>query len=180
MNEQGSLTWKPVFIALTDKDVLLYDTAPWSKEEWATPFQSHPLLATRYSIPVHRTYSTEHVTRMWIVKHSYSEVPDVKQIWCVMNVIFLNIWYSKFIIQFQTIWSNTDFAVNINLLSVLVVTLFYHTGNLSWNVCVYRTIDSYYMCKWILYQIIFSTNLSWLDIRDCIHLAELTVNKYSC
>uniref|UniRef100_K1P5K7 Origin recognition complex subunit 6 n=1 Tax=Magallana gigas TaxID=29159 RepID=K1P5K7_MAGGI len=47
MNEQGSLTWKPVFIALTDKDVLLYDTAPWSKEEWATPFQSHPLLATR-------------------------------------------------------------------------------------------------------------------------------------
>lgn len=58
MNEQGSLTWKPVFIALTDKDVLLYDTAPWSKEEWATPFQSHPLLATRYSI--HCTYSTEH------------------------------------------------------------------------------------------------------------------------
>lgn len=120
------------------------------------------------------------ITRMWIVKHAYSEVPDVKQIWCVMNVIFLNIWYSKFIIQFQTIWSNTDFAVNINLLSVLVVTLFYHTGNLSWNVCVYRTIDSYHMCKWILYQIIFSTNLSWLDIRDCKHLAELTVNKYSC
>ncbi|XP_062579848.1 beta-1-syntrophin-like [Saccostrea cucullata] len=47
MNEQGSLTWKPVFIALTDNDMLLYDTAPWSKEEWATPFQSHPLLATR-------------------------------------------------------------------------------------------------------------------------------------
>ncbi|XP_078339136.1 beta-1-syntrophin-like [Crassostrea virginica] len=47
LNEQGSMTWKPVFIALTDKDVLLYDTAPWSKEEWATPFQSHPLLATR-------------------------------------------------------------------------------------------------------------------------------------
>ncbi|XP_046361241.1 beta-1-syntrophin-like isoform X1 [Haliotis cracherodii] len=46
-NEQGSPSWKPVFIALTDKDLLLYDTAPWSKEEWATPFQSHPLLATR-------------------------------------------------------------------------------------------------------------------------------------
>ena len=48
-NEQGKPTWKPVFIALTDKDLLMYDTAPWSKEEWATPFQSHPLLATRYS-----------------------------------------------------------------------------------------------------------------------------------
>ncbi|OWF36249.1 Beta-1-syntrophin [Mizuhopecten yessoensis] len=47
LNEQGNPTWKPVFIALTDKDALLYDTAPWSKEEWATPFQSHPLLATR-------------------------------------------------------------------------------------------------------------------------------------
>ncbi|CAG5136230.1 unnamed protein product [Candidula unifasciata] len=45
--EQGTPIWKPVFMALTDKDILLYDTAPWSKEEWATPFQSHPLLATR-------------------------------------------------------------------------------------------------------------------------------------
>ncbi|XP_050395806.1 beta-1-syntrophin [Patella vulgata] len=46
-NEQGVSTWKPVFIALTDVDMLLYDTAPGSKEEWATPFQSHSLLATR-------------------------------------------------------------------------------------------------------------------------------------
>ncbi|GFS21688.1 beta-1-syntrophin-like [Elysia marginata] len=45
--DQGTTTWKPVFMALTDKDILLYDSAPWSKEEWATPFQSHPLLATR-------------------------------------------------------------------------------------------------------------------------------------
>ncbi|KAK0042923.1 beta-1-syntrophin [Biomphalaria pfeifferi] len=45
--EQGTTIWKPVFMALTDKDILLYDTAPFSKEEWATPFQSHPLLATR-------------------------------------------------------------------------------------------------------------------------------------
>ena len=47
-NEQGNPTWKPVFLAVTDKDLMMYDTAPWSKEEWATPFQSHPLLATRY------------------------------------------------------------------------------------------------------------------------------------
>ncbi|KAK7115468.1 beta-1-syntrophin-like [Littorina saxatilis] len=45
--EGGSPTWKPVFMALTDKDLALYDTAPWSKEEWATPFQDHQLLATR-------------------------------------------------------------------------------------------------------------------------------------
>ena len=48
LNDQGTPNWKPVFIALTDKDMLMYDTVPWSKEEWATPFQSHPLLATRY------------------------------------------------------------------------------------------------------------------------------------
>ncbi|KAH3771914.1 hypothetical protein DPMN_173243 [Dreissena polymorpha] len=47
LDEHNKHTWKPVFIALTDKDLLMYDTAPWSKEEWATPFQSHPLLATR-------------------------------------------------------------------------------------------------------------------------------------
>ncbi|ESO98206.1 hypothetical protein LOTGIDRAFT_231326 [Lottia gigantea] len=46
-NEQGASSWKPVCIALSDTDMLLYDTAPSSKEEWATPFQSHPLLATR-------------------------------------------------------------------------------------------------------------------------------------
>jgi hypothetical protein len=45
--EGGKPTWKPVFLVLTDKDMLLYDTAPWSKEEWATPFQDHQLLATR-------------------------------------------------------------------------------------------------------------------------------------
>ena len=44
----GTTSWKPVFLALTDKDMVLYDTAPWSKEEWATPFQDHQLLATRF------------------------------------------------------------------------------------------------------------------------------------
>ncbi|XP_076469870.1 beta-1-syntrophin-like [Babylonia areolata] len=40
-------SWKPVFVALTDKDIVMYDTAPWTKEEWATPFQDHQLIATR-------------------------------------------------------------------------------------------------------------------------------------
>ncbi|XP_064599104.1 beta-1-syntrophin-like [Liolophura sinensis] len=46
-NEHGNSVWKPVFIAITDKDILFYDAAPMSREEWATPSQSHPLLATR-------------------------------------------------------------------------------------------------------------------------------------
>ncbi|CAH8621011.1 unnamed protein product [Heterobilharzia americana] len=40
-------TWKPVFAALSDRDLLLYDTAPTSKEEWANPVRAHPLIATR-------------------------------------------------------------------------------------------------------------------------------------
>ena len=39
--------WKPVFMALTDKDMLLYEAVPWSREDWSSPFMSHPLLATR-------------------------------------------------------------------------------------------------------------------------------------
>ncbi|XP_002732041.1 beta-2-syntrophin-like [Saccoglossus kowalevskii] len=46
-NDGGPPSWKPVFLALTDKDILMYDSVPWSREEWAAPFQSHPLLATR-------------------------------------------------------------------------------------------------------------------------------------
>lgn len=39
--------WKPVFVALTEKDMLLYETAPWSRDDWSAPVMSHPLLATR-------------------------------------------------------------------------------------------------------------------------------------
>lgn len=42
--------WKPVFAALTDKDILLYDMVPLSCEDWANPYISHPLLATRYGL----------------------------------------------------------------------------------------------------------------------------------
>ncbi|EDV25939.1 uncharacterized protein TRIADDRAFT_24172 [Trichoplax adhaerens] len=39
--------WKPAFVALTAKDILLYKSIPWSRDEWSTPVVSHPLLATR-------------------------------------------------------------------------------------------------------------------------------------
>ena len=48
MPESNRLEWKPVFAALTDKDILLYDITPLSCEDWAAPYISHPLLATRY------------------------------------------------------------------------------------------------------------------------------------
>ena len=47
MPDVRRLEWKPVFVALTDKDILLYDVVPWSCDEWASPYVSHPLLATR-------------------------------------------------------------------------------------------------------------------------------------
>lgn len=40
--------WKPVFVALTEKDMLLYVAAPWSRDDWSAPVMSHPLLATRW------------------------------------------------------------------------------------------------------------------------------------
>ncbi|XP_071480494.1 beta-1-syntrophin-like [Diadema setosum] len=39
--------WKPVFVAITDKDLLMYDSVPFTREEWGKPFQSNSLLATR-------------------------------------------------------------------------------------------------------------------------------------
>ena len=40
--------WQPVFVALTDRDVLIYDTVPWSIDGWTKPSARIPLLITRY------------------------------------------------------------------------------------------------------------------------------------
>ena len=50
MADTNRLEWKPVFAALTDKDVLLYDMVPLSVEDWTQPYISHPLLATRLDL----------------------------------------------------------------------------------------------------------------------------------
>lgn len=50
--------WKPVFVALTEKDMLLYMAAPWSREDWSAPVMSHPLLATRL---VHSGQGSNHI-----------------------------------------------------------------------------------------------------------------------
>lgn len=39
--------WTPIFAVLTDRDLLLYDSAPWSLDVWAKPTARIPLLMTR-------------------------------------------------------------------------------------------------------------------------------------
>ncbi|XP_054856193.1 beta-2-syntrophin [Eublepharis macularius] len=43
----GRQMWRPVLLAVTEKDLLLYDCMPWSRDAWAAPCHSYPLLATR-------------------------------------------------------------------------------------------------------------------------------------
>uniref|UniRef100_X1ZEJ4 PDZ domain-containing protein n=1 Tax=Capitella teleta TaxID=283909 RepID=X1ZEJ4_CAPTE len=81
LQSESNISWKPVFAAITDKDFLLYDTAPWSKEEWATPFRSHSILATRLmhsgkqvSTVGHRevlTFGTRSGTRQGVEAHVF-------------------------------------------------------------------------------------------------------------
>uniref|UniRef100_A0A8B9NWI3 Syntrophin beta 2 n=1 Tax=Apteryx owenii TaxID=8824 RepID=A0A8B9NWI3_APTOW len=39
--------WRPVLMAVTEKDLLLYDSMPWTRDAWASPCHSYPLVATR-------------------------------------------------------------------------------------------------------------------------------------
>ncbi|KAG9272093.1 beta-2-syntrophin [Astyanax mexicanus] len=43
----GRLQYRPVIMAITEKDILLFDSVPWTREAWSTPLLTHPLLATR-------------------------------------------------------------------------------------------------------------------------------------
>nr|XP_020442241.1 beta-2-syntrophin [Monopterus albus] len=45
--EGGRTQYKPVVMALTEKDILLFESVPWSREAWSVPLLTHPLLATR-------------------------------------------------------------------------------------------------------------------------------------
>ena len=40
--------WQSVFVTLTDRDMLVYDTAPWGLDGWTKPRSRIPLLMTRY------------------------------------------------------------------------------------------------------------------------------------
>ncbi|XP_042336588.1 beta-2-syntrophin [Sceloporus undulatus] len=43
----GRQQWRPVLLAMTEKDLLLYDSMPWMRDTWASPCHSYPLIATR-------------------------------------------------------------------------------------------------------------------------------------
>ncbi|TNN02356.1 hypothetical protein fugu_009843 [Takifugu bimaculatus] len=45
--ESEKQSWKPVLVVVTEKDLLLYDSLPRSKEAWHCPAHIYPLLATR-------------------------------------------------------------------------------------------------------------------------------------
>lgn len=45
--EGGRQQFRPVVMALTEKDILLFESVPWSRESWSMPVLTHPLLATR-------------------------------------------------------------------------------------------------------------------------------------
>lgn len=46
--EGGRQQYRPMVMALTEKDILLFESVPWSRESWSMPLFTHPLLATRY------------------------------------------------------------------------------------------------------------------------------------
>ncbi|XP_033012971.1 beta-2-syntrophin [Lacerta agilis] len=43
----GRQQWRPALLAVTEKDLLLYDCMPWTRDAWASPCHSYPLVATR-------------------------------------------------------------------------------------------------------------------------------------
>ncbi|CAL8131650.1 unnamed protein product [Orchesella dallaii] len=47
--------WTPTFVVITDKELRLYSSPPWSVDAWASPFESWPLLTTRLVSSSHRT-----------------------------------------------------------------------------------------------------------------------------
>lgn len=39
--------WHSIFAAVTDSELRLYESAPWSSEAWKSPAEAYPLIATR-------------------------------------------------------------------------------------------------------------------------------------
>ncbi|CAJ0956751.1 unnamed protein product, partial [Mesorhabditis belari] len=53
--EDGITVWRPVFITLTQSELLFYDAVPQLKAEWAEPQIARPLVATRVVQTTSRT-----------------------------------------------------------------------------------------------------------------------------
>ncbi|XP_061679828.1 beta-2-syntrophin isoform X3 [Syngnathoides biaculeatus] len=55
--EGGRQQHRPVVMALTEKDILLFESVPRDRESWALPLLTHPLLATRSILPSRLVHS---------------------------------------------------------------------------------------------------------------------------
>ncbi|XP_049860221.1 beta-1-syntrophin isoform X2 [Schistocerca gregaria] len=55
----GSEEWQSVFAAVTDRELRLYQSAPWSPEAWGCPIDTCPLISTRL---VSSTRQTDMIT----------------------------------------------------------------------------------------------------------------------
>ncbi|XP_078525309.1 beta-2-syntrophin [Lissotriton helveticus] len=82
MKPDGGLQqWRTTVMAVTEKDLLLYDCMPWTRDAWASPSQSYPLIATRLvhsgsgrgspSIGSELSFATRTGTRQGIEMHIY-------------------------------------------------------------------------------------------------------------
>lgn len=39
--------WLPIFVAVTEREFRIYESAPWSVEAWSRPLESYALATTR-------------------------------------------------------------------------------------------------------------------------------------
>ncbi|KAG5848771.1 hypothetical protein ANANG_G00102950 [Anguilla anguilla] len=93
--EGGRHQYRPVVMALTDKDILLFDSVPWTREAWATPLLTHPLLATRLvhsgsarsspALGADLVFATRTGTAQGIEGHAAAELIKEVSIGCVLN-----------------------------------------------------------------------------------------------
>lgn len=66
--------WHSIFAAVTDSELRLYESAPWSSEAWRSPAEAYPLIATRLVGSVKRNdlpeFSIRCATADGVITHS--------------------------------------------------------------------------------------------------------------
>ncbi|XP_021964048.1 beta-1-syntrophin isoform X1 [Folsomia candida] len=82
--DDASNLWQPNFVVITDKELRLYNSPPWSIDAWANPYDSWPLLTTRLVSSSSRSQSTSPAgLRDFLTFHIRIGTPSG-----VVNVIF--------------------------------------------------------------------------------------------
>lgn len=47
VGEEPDSRWQSIFAAVTDSELRMYESAPWSGEAWKSPAEVYPLITTR-------------------------------------------------------------------------------------------------------------------------------------